>query len=108
MKKLKRCAIMLLNIIVNIVYSFLGWMLYIYFDLTNPASEKFDAEPYVRVIVLVLLLIHMVGEIAFLIFNYKKVFNKNKIGFGVFAFVNVNIYFLLFWIGLMTSVICLI
>lgn len=105
MKALNKFIVVFMYIIINIVYSFIGWILFIVWDLTNPSSQKFDAMPYIRIILLIVLILHIIGEVVYFIISYKKIFENRKLYFVLFILLNLNIYIFPMWIGIIESMI---
>lgn len=107
MKKIQKALPVIFAFFINASYCFFGWCIYIFYDLTTPGKAKFFTESYVHRIVLpILMLCHFIGEIAFHIWCYKKLFYKKNVKFAIFAAVNFFIvYIFLFWIGFIEKLI---
>lgn len=91
--------------ILNLIYSFIGELLQIAYAITLPGSEKFEAGPLGNIWLLILVLAHFVGEILFLNISYQKLFNGKKAQFIIYTFINVNVYYMVLWISLLSNIL---
>ena len=91
--------------ILNLIYSFIGALIQIAYAMTLPNSEKFDDGPIGNLWILLLVIVHFLGEIIFLKFSYSKFFKDNKKQFVIYAIVNLIVYFMLLWISLITCIV---
>ncbi len=67
MNNRKRHLVIPLLLIANIIYCFVGWCIFIIFEMTSPNDPKFDLNPHIRIIIFpILLLLHALGELVFL------------------------------------------
>lgn len=91
--------------ILNLIYSFIGALLQIAYAMTLPGSEKFEAGPLGNIWLLILVLAHFVGEILFLKISYRKLFIGKKTQFIIYTFININVYYMVLWISLISSIL---
>jgi len=94
---IKKINVILLSAI-NVGYSFLGWCIFILFDLTSPNDPKFDLDPLIRIIIFpILIILHILGELFFL----KKVHRIVLKYYSLFVIINlILIYFFPLWVGI--------
>ncbi|MCM1523900.1 MAG: hypothetical protein NC120_05525 [Ruminococcus sp.] len=87
--------------VINVGYSFLGWCIFIVFDLTLPDDPKFDLDPIIRIIIFLLMILHISGEL-FLLIKTRRIVQKY---YSLFVIVNaVLIYIFPLWIGIIEIV----
>ncbi len=101
----KKTITIVICTIINIIYSILGTLLFIIYDLTLPGSEKFVIDTCASVILLILLILHFIGELVYYVISYKKLFKERKVSFIIFVIINVNIYFVLTWISTINCIL---
>lgn len=105
MEARKKVTLIIFSIL-NVGYCFIGWCVFTLYMMTSPSNEKFDLNPYFRNIVFPLLLLaHLIGEIAYTKKCHKVFFCYKKNAFVLFVLINSIVYILPLFVEVVERII---